>query len=321
MKKFNSVSIILIAVFLLAACGAQAPAVSANPPLRVGWTLWPGWYPIVIAQEKGFFAKHGVTVEPVFYSNYEAVYPDLVSGKLDGAVSGFYDLLVPASQAPLKVVMVTDNSNGAEGLIAVNDITKPTDLANKRIGVSFGSIGEFFTFNLLRNNGLTKADVTFSNVDAETVPSQVPSQLDAGYTWEPHLSQAAANNAHILASTADTPGLVPDVVVFQAQIAQKRPEDVRGFVAAWFEAITWWQANQAEGNSIIAKATNQKPEDISTTGVKLFDQAGNVSAFQPGSDTTSLFYTGKLQTDYLTSISAFNSALDLNTLLDPSFLK
>jgi NitT/TauT family transport system substrate-binding protein len=317
----SALAIIIIVALLLVACGTAPAPTAARPPLKVAWALWPGWYPILIAQQQGFFSKHGVSVEPVLYDNYQAIFPDIASGKIDGAVSGLYDLLVPASQVPLKVVMITDNSDGAEGLIATADIQTPADLVNKRIGVSPSSIGEFFTVNLLRQNGLTSADVTLTNVDAESVPAQIPGQIEAGYTWEPHLSQAMANNNHILASTADTPGLVPDVVVFQAQVADQRPEDVRGFIAAWFEAVTWWQDHQTEGNALIAEATNQKADDISTVGVKIFNQADNLSAFAPGTDTTSLFYTGQQQLDYLITTGVFNKAPDLNQLLDPSFLK
>ncbi len=311
----------IILSFLLTGCGAASLPVSARPPLKVAWTLWPGWYPILIAQQQGFFSKHGVNVDPVRYDNYEGVYPDMASGKLDGALSGLYDLFVPASVSPMKVVMVTDDSNGAEGLIAVAGINSAADLAHKRIGVSPGSIGEFFTMSLLLKNGLSGADVTLLNVDAETVPHQLPSQLDAGYTWQPHLSEAMANNNHILSSSADVPGLIPDVVAFQATVVQQRPEDVRAFVAAWFDAVAWWQANPSAGNDLIAKATAQKSSDISLDGVKIFSQVDNLKAFSQGNDTTSLFFTGKEQLDYLVSISAFNKTPDLNFMLDPSYLK
>ena len=136
-KKFSRLfSALLLATLILSACSsAGSTPASTNAPLKVAWTLWPGWYPIIIAQEKGFFAKHGVSVEPVRYDNYASVYPDMASQKIDGAASGLYDLLVPASQTPLKVVMVTDNSDGAEGLIATANIQTPADLAGKSIGV------------------------------------------------------------------------------------------------------------------------------------------------------------------------------------------
>lgn len=322
-KKLSRIfSALLLATLILSACsGAGSAPASTNPPLKVAWTLWPGWYPIIIAQEQGFFAKHNVAVEAIRYDNYAAVFPDIASQKIDGAVSGLYDLLVPASQTPLKVVMVTDNSDGAEGLIATADIQSPADLKGKTIGVSPSSIGEFFTVNLLRENGLTATDVTLTNIDAESVPGQMSTKIEAGYTWEPHLSQAMANNNHVLASTADNPGLVPDVVVFQGNVVEERPEDIRNFVAAWFEAVTWWRANPAEGNAIIAKATDQNAADISIFGVNIFDQAENMKAFTPGTTTTSLFYTGKIQLDYLISINAFNKAPDLKVLLDSSYLK
>ncbi len=318
-RIFRIFSTLIIVTVLLSACSGTQPAVKT--PLRVAWTLWPGYYPILIALENGYFTKHGVFVELIQYDNYQAVYPDITSGNIDGAVSGLYDLVVPASQTPLKFVMITDNSNGAEGLVATADIQTAADLKNKRIGISLGSIGEFFAVNFLRQNGLTSADVEFLNVPAESAPGQIPDQIDAGYTWEPYLSQATANNNHILASTADFPGLMPSVVAFQAKLVEQRPEDIRGFVAAWFEAVDWWQANPAEGNALIAKATGLKPEEISIEGVKIFDLAANLSAFEQGIDTTSIYFTAQQHQQFLVESGLITKPVDMNVLLDPSFLK
>ena len=55
----------VITAILLSACSGISK--SERSPLKVEWTLWWGDYTIIIAREKGFFEKHGVEVELIFY--------------------------------------------------------------------------------------------------------------------------------------------------------------------------------------------------------------------------------------------------------------
>ncbi|MBI1877819.1 MAG: hypothetical protein HYR94_06265, partial [Chloroflexi bacterium] len=56
-----SLSMMVALLMLITACtaGAATPA-PEHPPLKVSWNLWPGFYPMIIAQELGLFEKHGV---------------------------------------------------------------------------------------------------------------------------------------------------------------------------------------------------------------------------------------------------------------------
>jgi NitT/TauT family transport system substrate-binding protein len=104
-------------------------------------------------------------------------------------------------------------------------------------------------------------------------------------------------------------------------VIQQRPEDIRAFIAAWFEAVAYWQENPMEGNAIIAKTLDLKTEEISTEGLKLLNLEDNLHAFAPGPDTTSLYVSGQVNADFLISSGGLSTAPDMERLLDPSFLK
>jgi ABC-type nitrate/sulfonate/bicarbonate transport system substrate-binding protein len=318
MKTFRFLSIILIAVFVISACGA--PAAQAKPPLKIGWSLWPGWYPIVIAQEKGFFAKHNVEVEPVFYSAYAATLPEFSSGKLDGVGLVVGDVIPLIKKNNAKIVMVTDNSNGADVIMAGPEVNSPADLRGKRIGIGLGTFGEVLARQMLAANNLSLGDVALVQAAPEDVPSDLGTNIDAGHTFEPFSSEARQKGYHPIFSSADVPGLIADVLVFQTKTITERPEDIRAFLAAWFEALAWWQDHPAEGNTLIAKVTNQKAEDISIEGLKLFNQADNLAAFQLGKDTRSLYYTTQEYTKFYQNTGVLSALPDLKQLLDPSYL-
>lgn len=319
MKPYRIFSFLILVALILSACGASAP--EEQPPLRVGWSLWPGWYPLVIAQEQGLFAKHGVDVEFVFYDAYADALPDFSSGKVDGTLLVIGDVIPLVNNNNAKIVMVTDNSNGADVIMAGPEITSPADLRGKTIGVTLGTFGEVLAREMLLANGISIGDVTLVQIGPETVPSVLGADIEAGHTYEPFTSEAEQRGYRPIFSSSETPGLIADVLVFKNDVLNERPEDVRAFIAAWFEALEWWQNNPAEGNAIIAEATGQNVEDISTEGLSIFNQADNLAAFQQGTDTRSIYFTAQQYVTFYQTIGVLSTLPDLNQLLDPAFLQ
>ena len=312
----------MIAAVLATACASSSAPASTPSPLRVGWSLWPGYYPMAIAVEKGFFKEHGVNVEPVFYSAYSDQTPDLASGMIDGAATIFSDTLFDSISNYVQVVMVIDNSSGADQLLGAPNIQSPKDLSGKRIGVQSSSVGGTLLVRaMLAQNGIPLSDVTFVQVSPENVPNAIPGTIDAGYTYEPFASQARARGDVTLFTSADAPGVIVDVLAFRREIVASRPNDVKAFTQAWLEAVQYWKDHPEEGNAIIAKATNQKAADISNTGVALFDLAANQKAFTKGSDSTSLYFTAQNELQFLVTGGYITKPIDINLFLDPAFVK
>jgi len=322
-RLFRIFSVIPLVALILSACSgltSSAP-VAASTPLRVSWSLWPGWYPAVIAQQKGLFKKHGVEVELVFYHTYKDQLPALASGLLDGSALVIGDALLDQVAEKVKIVMITDNSNGADQLVAGPGILSPADVVGKKVGVQSGTFGQLLVQEMLKQNKLPIDSVSYVDVSPEFVPNAIPNQIDFGHTFEPYASQARAKGFKPIFTSADTPGLIADVVAFRRKIIEQRPEDVKAFIAAWFEAAQYWQANPKEGNAIIATATGQKEKDISLEGVKMFDLPANLNAFKPGNDTTSLYFTAQYELRFLVDTGVISNPVKPEDLLDSSFLQ
>jgi NitT/TauT family transport system substrate-binding protein len=314
-------TILLVAVLLGACSGTSGPSVTTQP-LRVAWSLWPGYYPMAIAQEKGFFEKHGVQVEPIFYATYSNQSPDLASGMIDGALLTLSDTMFDSISSSVKVVLVLDNSAGADHIVASADILSPVDLRGKRIGVSAATVsGTLLIREMLAQNGVSVSEVIFVDVPPEKVPGAIPSLIDAGYTYDPFTSEALAKGGRVIFTSAEAPGVIVDVLALRKEITQTRPEDVKAFVAAWLEAVQYWQQNPADGNAIIAKATGLKPEEVSATGADLFDLEANLKTFVQGSTTVSIYFTAQNELKYLADSGDVTRPVDVNVLLDPAFLK
>lgn len=313
---------LLLFTLILSACSDPSLSVE-KPPLRVAYTDWAGDYVTLIALQMGFFTDHGVSVDVVYYSTFSDSYTDLAIGKIDATSTVLIDLLPAIQNNNLHAVMITDSSDGIDSIVATPEVNSIYDLRGKRIGVEFGTYAEMLVTEMLTKAGLDNSDVTLLNITPDKVPSAIPSLIDAGHTWEPHTGEAIANGNHVIFTPAETPGLFPDVMTFRAEVLRSRPEDVRAFVAAWFEAADYWLTNPQAGNTIIAQYTGQMASDISTEGIRIYNLQDNLQAFaeNPGSDFKSIYFVARKSLDYSIEAGYITTPPDLDIVLDPSYLK
>lgn len=312
---------VLILLTMIISCGRQKKQTQEpSIPIKVGWSLWSGWYPMAIAQELKLFEKHGANIQPILYTNYMDIFPDLASGKIDAGFSGLYEIL--KSNIPdIKVVLITDHSNGAEGLFVVPEIKNPAQLKGKRIGIQGQLSGSEFVVNTyLRRYGLSRSDIIIVDIPPEEVLNNMPNNLDGGYTWDPFLSQAVNKGYNVLFTTADMNGLVIDIVAFQGLIAKERPNEIKGFIDAWFEAIDFWEKEPDKAREIILKVTGIKPEEVTLQGCQLFNRNDNLAAFNKSNQKESIYSAGNTQIQFLISVGDASSIPDLNNILEPSFI-
>lgn len=307
---------------LLALLVWKASPEPERPPLRVEWTYWPGFYPMAIAVESGLFEKYGVKIEPLLYDFGAKARSDFSAKRLDGAMLATGDILQLATEIPIKIVLLVDNSAGADQIVAQAEIASVADLRGKRVGYTPRDFGELFVIKMLEQNGLTTRDVTLVTIKSEDVLDALDKDLiDAGNTWEPHSSKAVSAGHHVIFTSASTPGLIVDTVMFHASVVKERPADIRAFVKAWFEAVEFWEKNPEAAARMIAKQTGLKPEEASKEGVKLFTLAESKAAFKRSQELTSVHTSTQAYIDLFVANGMLSSIPKLDELFDPSFLE
>ncbi|MBA3530899.1 MAG: ABC transporter substrate-binding protein [Ardenticatenales bacterium] len=316
---------ILILLLALAACATAATPTPqpAKPPLTFAYDLWPGYYPVLIANEKGFFTEAGVQVNAIKPEDTDSMMTDFNAGKYDGIAIALGDIVGLTQINPdIRVIFISDESAGGDAVVASADIQEVEDLRGQRLSVNLGGFAELFVTTMLEEHGLTPNDVTLVDTDAAEVPGRLSSgDIQAGHTWEPYVAQAVDEGSHVLFTSAQTPGLIPDAIAFRGETVRERPEEVRAFVQGWFRAVDYWKANPEEGTALAAKALNIAPEEISLEGIRLLTLSDNQSLFQPGETTASLYHTAQLYVDFFARIGTIRTPPKLDELLDPSFLK
>ncbi|MEG5039898.1 MULTISPECIES: ABC transporter substrate-binding protein [unclassified Microcoleus] len=317
---FNSIFII-ITCWLLFACHSTESLKVKRPPLKVSFISFVGHRPGIIAQEKGFFKAQGIDVELSYVDYLQLQQADFSAGKYDGIGLTLGDFMILSATNPdIQAVMVVDESTGADVVVAQSDIQTIPSLKGKKLGANLGGFSEVFVTEMLKISKLTSDDVRLVKVDGLEVPQRLQNNaIQAGHTWEPHLSEALKLGAKILFTSKQTPGLILDLIAFRGEAIRDRPEDIRAFVRGWFQALSYWEANIPEGNALVSKALNIPSNTISFEGIDLTDFAENQKFFK--SDSPNYIYkTAKKYADFFIRAGNVTRLPNLETLFNSSFL-
>jgi NitT/TauT family transport system substrate-binding protein len=330
-RVFTMIIAVAVVGLVASACAAPVPAMPATPaqalpPLKIGVGSWVGFGPAYIAEAKGFFKQEGVDVEIVKFDTYDQATSDFASKKTDGSLMVLSDAVnQSAAGIPLQVVWALDSSNGADVVVGSSAISRPTDLAGKRIGLSYGTFGHIFVLTALSKYGLEPGDVDIVNLPAEAIPGALADdQIDAGHTWDPFLSQAVADGAHPLFDSSEIPGLIADLLVFQEKVIEQRPDDIAAIVRAIALGRKFWQENPEEGNAIVAAAMGETPENIPAylVGLKVYTLDDNMAAFnRETSGSESLYESLQLSVDLASQIGIIDTKPDIESLVNPTFVQ
>jgi NitT/TauT family transport system substrate-binding protein len=333
LKQFRLGVLVVIAA-LLAACGGQAApsggAGGAPVKLKIGYSVWVGYGPLFIARDKGYFTEEGLDVELVKVEDPKDRFAALSGKQLDGLVTTLDTMtLYWRTETPFTAILGLDESSGGDGILVRKDqnIASVKDLKGKKIGVNVGSVSHFFLDYVLQQNGMTDADVSLIKMKQGDVPAAIASaQIDAGVTWEPHLSKASKDpNVGILTTSKDTPGLIVDTMVLRKDVISANAGIGTKLSRAWNKAIEYQKANGDDAAAIMQKGLGgfyEKPDDIKAdlAGAKLFDKARNLEFFG-GSGNGTAVGTTKFAIDTWTEQGQITTPIKPEDMVDGSFLE
>ncbi len=321
MKKnlITKAALLALLLNLLASCAGLSTTPVPASPLRIEFTQWWGDYTLLVAQEKGFFEKYGVQVEPVYYDIFSKTYPDLASGQLDGALIAVGDTININRSSPMTIIAVYDNG-GDDAVIVGPEINSIEDLKGKTIGLQLGSQYELTVVKMLQSVNMGTDDVTMVSIYPEDALAALESgQVQAASSWEPYSSEALSKGYKIIYPDEQL-HLFPDTVVFRKSIVDERPDDVRAFLKAWFEAVDYRLQNPEETQAIAAKYLGVGIEEVlpdeNLTILTLEDNKALFNLQNPNS----VYAVTKITSDYLISIGSLAQQIDLLELLDPAYL-
>jgi NitT/TauT family transport system substrate-binding protein len=318
-KSWKIVTIVILLAILLSACGPSNQETKRK--IKVSWNVWEGDYTVLIAKDKGFFAKHGLDVEPVYYNQLSDIVPDMVGGKLDIGLVTLDYMILAASMGSIKCVGIED-SGGTAAVVSSQEINSPANLKGKRLGLNVGTNEELYIRNMLQRFGLSTRDVTLVNTAYEEVTGKIPTEFDAGFTWEPYIRDAKNKGLKVLFSDPDLSALYTNVIIASSSWVKDSPDEVRAFLAAWYEAVDFRKSNPDESLEIIKKYTQLSDEELALGDVQIYDLQGarDMLSNPKGTDASSVYYLAQQNMTFLISKGSLTYSLKLDEVIDPTFL-
>lgn len=169
---------LLIVLALLAAAPAEA---ADKVTLLLDWFVNPDHGPIIIAEEKGYFAEEDLEVEIVPPAD-PSLPPRLVAaGQAELAVSYQPQLHLQIHEGLPLVRVGTLVATPLNCLLVLEDgpIATPADLKGKKIGFSVAGVEEAILSALLGKYGVALDDIELVNVNFSLSPSLMSGQVDA----------------------------------------------------------------------------------------------------------------------------------------------
>ncbi len=149
--------------------------------LILDWYVNPDHAPIILAQEKGYFAEQGLAIEIIAPADPTEPPKLVAAGQADLAVSYQPQLHLQVHEGLPVVRVGTLVATPLNCLMVHADgpVQSLADLKGRKIGYSVSGVESAMAGAMLASGGLTPADVEMVNVNWSLTPSLLTGQVDA----------------------------------------------------------------------------------------------------------------------------------------------
>ncbi|WP_298138115.1 ABC transporter substrate-binding protein [Acidiferrobacter sp.] len=311
----------LLAAAGFVACGQMGLMAQASARITLGLSDWPGWVAWYVAQHNGYLKKYGAHVRLVWFPSYMTSVEALSAGRIDANCQALIDTIAPiVRKVPIKVILVTDNSAGNDALMVNNTIHSFAGLKGKSIAVEMNSIEEYLDVTALHEHHMGVSDVHFVNMSTgNSAAALITGRVAAAGVWNPWIQRIEARRAgHPLFTSAQAPGLIPDLVVARAAVVAAHKKDFVGLAKAWFATVRFIKAHPRQAARIMAPHVDLTPAVYaeSLSGTRLFGAHMNRVAMNPGGSPASLYNSTIQTTRFLRQVKMVNATPSPRAFID-----
>ncbi len=285
----------VVGALALGACGSSSSSGPNNSAGKVtnvsmGIEPWIGYAPWYIAQQQGFFAKHGLSVKIVNFAQDADRNAGLLAGQTNVSnIDTGRTVQFAAKNQGATPLMLEDASVGADAILASPSITGASQLQGQSVAYENGT-----TSDLLLHYYLAQNHIAFNAIKSVNVPAAnagtllIADKSKVVVTYEPYVSEATSgangSKAHVLYSSAQAPGLISDLLVANPAWLKSNPAAAKELTAAWGDAIAYFKTNRQSAIAIMAKGVGATTSSLEPTlaGLRLYSIADNQSLIKSG---------------------------------------
>ena len=255
---------LLIVLFMLVT-GSVSVHAADKMTLMLDWFINPDHGPIIIAQEKGYFAAENLEIEVIAPADPADPPKQVAAGNADLAVSYQPQLHLQIHEGLPLVRVGTLVATPLNCLLVMADgpIKSIADLKGRKVGFSVAGVEEAVLSAILKPHGLTMADIELVNVNWSLSPSLMSGQVDAvvGAFRNFELTQMDINGAKGKCFFIEEEGLPSyDELIYVANPNTMDKDRIRRFLAAT-EKATQYIINHPQESWEIFSGTSKELQD------------------------------------------------------------
>jgi NitT/TauT family transport system substrate-binding protein len=224
---------LVLAVTLVTGCRAEP-----EPPLRIGTMFWPSSELLFLAQQYGWLNASAFRL--VEFVDDGEVMRAFRNHAVAAAWLSMDELLAVAQSGTVDpvILFVSDESRGADAVVAQPDLITSTDLKDRRVAAQINSVNAYLLNRALKQAGLAASDVHLVNLPPyRHLAAFRRREVDAVVTYEPVRSQLVDAGGVELFSSVSTPFQVLRVFVIRRDYLESHPSHADTLCTAWQSAI------------------------------------------------------------------------------------
>ena len=255
----------LLAALVVGLLGPLAPLRAGAEPVSVRFVYdWPvadfGMVPMVVAQQRGLYQKHGLKVDLLFPPDAQTTPRMLATGRADIGFEAATDLVFAANQGvPIVAIANFTRSNSWCLIGRPGEPIALTQLKGKSVGIFTDSWTRAMMAFVLKKAGLRESEVREITTQNDDIPLLLAGKIDLATNsagWGVAEVMDHLHQQPTLACNADIG--VPNIPVWAITAAspwlQTHGAAAQAWLAALAEAIDWSVAHPAEAAQIFTKA-------------------------------------------------------------------
>ena len=221
----------------VAACGL----LRREQQVRLAIVDWPAYEYFYLASRKGLDQQLGYRLQVDQFGSLQDQRRAFSRGDVDAIATTLPEAIAICREAPLRcprLVLVLDESHGADQLVAAARWRSPRELKGQRVGLERSVLGEFLLLRALQPHGLSLSDLTLRYDGPKALMAQLQGgSLDAVVSYSPHTDALVGDPRwRVLFSSREIPGEVVDVLAVSPELERRHPSLVGDLVATWWAA-------------------------------------------------------------------------------------
>lgn len=265
---------------LASALGASGGLIGCQRPIapvRVASNVWLGYETLFLARELGYLSES--TLRLVEYPSSSDSMMALANREVSLATLTLDEfLLAREGGLDARAILVFDESNGGDAVLARAEVQGLAGLKGKRIGVESTAVGALMLAKLLEAANLQLSDVVKVDVTVDQHLAVFDQgKVDAVVTFEPLAEQLRERGAQTLLDSSQFPGLILDLLVLHGQASDDSFGVVRDLVMAHFRALAYLAANPQDAARLMGPRLQLASQAVldAFKGIRTPDLASN----------------------------------------------